>query len=146
MSDPVDQAILHWWKVIEVNGDQSILQKFVRLLPAGAGIDSSDPQSIQRSLAAAATSMRGRDGNKENHGGSESRTGRSPSNRLINAINRVVDEAKCDEENLYSVMANRDRAQEKVDKLAETIRSMPFNTERDKKRKAHNSYLRTISK
>jgi len=143
LGDPMDQAILYWWRLMEINGDPSIINKFTRLLPGGSGFDTSDPSSINRSLQAASTKLRrcgGAGGSTGDNTASTGGKGKSPTDRIINALNELKSEAMADEEkenaqSKYFLHTDRDRAEKKVEELADEIRNMPDNDYRARKKR-----------
>lgn len=118
----LDRAIFYFWQLFKEQNDYTFLNQALRLLPGNAGVDTSDPDSILRSASAAGPQGRKPLGDK-----------RSPTERIILKLDNLQStskEAEC-KENAYwgsahisTLMQNRDRAQNKVDTLAEEIREL----------------------
>jgi hypothetical protein len=142
MADSFDRSIYYWWQVLELLGDDTILERQLKLLPGNSGIDSSDSQSILRSLQAADT-MPHRGTHAETSGTGSSSGSKGGTKQLLQAIGNLqkkIDESEEKEKDYVQqvqasvVMANHDRAQEKLEKLGDKIRELHRC---DKKRKGY---------
>lgn len=124
---------------MDVNGDATILQRQVKLIPGGASINTSDPQSIARSLAAASLPLHSQSNNTT---GGSARKGGSSTGQLLQLLSNLGAEFKISEEkeNVYwdnantrVLMDSRDKAQEKLEKLGDEIRGLEQNTRKRKR-------------
>jgi hypothetical protein len=144
LGNPLHRSVLYWWKIMDANGDAVILQRHVKLIPGGAGIDTSDPQSIPRSLVAASTILHPR------------QTGNgSTTDRLLNVLAGLQSEMKAsdEKENMYWENANtkvlldsRDKAQEKLERLGDEIRGLEQKNRKRKRlisqyKQSHHEYI-----
>jgi hypothetical protein len=136
LGNPLHQSVLYWWRILIANGDTAILQRHVKLIPCGAGIDTSDPQSISRSLAAAST--------KVLHPRMDNGKGGSTTDHILKALDgletkfNALDDEK---ENMYWEHANIkvlldscDKAQEKLERLGDEIRGLEQDNTKKRKR------------
>jgi hypothetical protein len=139
LGDPLHQSVLYWWKIMKANGDAVILQRQVKLIPGGAGIDTSDPQSISHSLAAISGPLHREMTN--NNGGTGK--GGSTTDRVLKALDAMEAEMKefdNEKENMYWEHANtkvlldsRDKAQEKLERLTDEIHGLEENNRKRKR-------------
>jgi hypothetical protein len=139
LGDPLHQSVLYWWKVMDANGDATILQRQVKLVPDGVGINTSDPQSITRSLAAAHLPLHSQ---SNNISGGRGRKGGSSAGQLLQLLSNMGAEFKASEEkeNVYwdnantrVLMDSRDKVQEKLKRLGDEIRGLKQNTRKCKR-------------
>ena len=136
LSDPLDLSVYYWYKIMKENGDESIFDRQVKLIPGGAGVDTSNPQTFARSLAAASTHPQRQPlGNASGTGGSGK--GSSTADKFLHELGELKKEVTKDDqkENSFWLMQNRDRAQDKVDKLYEKIESLDSEDEYEHRRK-----------
>jgi hypothetical protein len=140
LGDPLHQSVLYWWwKVMDANGDATILQRQVKLVPNGAGINTSDPQSIACSLAAARLPLHSQ---SNNISGGRGRKGGSSAGQLLQLLSNLGAEFKAskEKENVYwdnantrVLMDSRDKVQEKFERLGDEICGLEQNTRKRKR-------------
>jgi hypothetical protein len=138
LANPLHQSVLYWWRIMDANGDASILQRHVKLIPGGAGIDTSDPQSISRSLEAASATLHP----PMDKGSGVTGKGGSTTDRLLKVLDSLDGEMKAsdEKENMYWEHANtkvlldsRDKVQEKLERLGDEIRGLEENNKKRKR-------------